>query len=217
MDMDQARINMVEQQIRPWDVLDQEVLDLLLDVRREEFVPEAYRKLAYADLQIPLGHGETMWEPKLEGRVLQEVAIAPTDKVLEIGTGSGYLTTLCAHEAHHVYSVEIVPDLKTKAEAALAAHGIRNATVEIGDGARGWTRHGPYDVIIVTGSLPMLPDAFQESLALGGRLFVIVGEAPVMKARLIRRVGEDAYLAADLFETCIAALQNAPQPERFVF
>jgi protein-L-isoaspartate(D-aspartate) O-methyltransferase len=217
MDMERARFNMVEQQIRPWEVLDDKVLDLLFKVRRENFVPEPYKKLAFADMQIPLGHGEVMLEPKLEARVLQELELRDGDRVLEVGTGSGYMTALLAHFAAHVYSVEIVPELAEAARQKLESRGVENATVETGDAARGWDRHGPYDVIVITGSLPLLPEAFQQSLRVGGRLFAIVGEAPAMRAELVTRVTEDAFRREDLFETCVPPLRNVLTPSRFVF
>lgn len=215
--VERARFNMVEQQIRPWEVLDQEVLDLLFAVRREEFVPAQYRSLAFVDMEIPLGHGETMLAPRLEARMLQELAVRPGDRILEIGTGSGYMTALLAKRGGHVTSVEIIPEFSAQAAAQLEAHGITNVTLEVGDAARGWDRHAPYDVIVLTGSVPVLADAFQRSLNPGGRLLAVVGEAPVMEARLIVCAGSGACNALGLFETCIPALRNAPQPERFVF
>jgi protein-L-isoaspartate(D-aspartate) O-methyltransferase len=215
MDVEKARFNMVEQQIRPWDVLDQQVLDLLFRLHREDYVPESYRSLAFADMEIPLGHGEKMLQPKLEARMLQELAIKSTDRILEIGTGSGYMTALLASCGKHVYSVDIVPDFTRSAAARLAAHGIGNVTLETGDAARGWDKHAPYDVM--TGSVPVLPEAFQKSLAPGGRLIAVVGEPPVMEAQLVTYVSAGAYNAVSLFETCIAPLKNALQPERFVF
>ena len=217
MNIEQARFNMVEQQVRPWDVLDQGVLDLLFALPREQFVPEQHRDLAFADLEIPLGHGEVMLAPKLEARMVQELAIRPTDKVLEVGTGSAYMTALLARLAAHVVSVEIVPELKAFAEKNLKAQNILNVTLELGDASRGWPAHGPYDAIVLTGSTPVLPDAFQASLAPGGRLLAVVGDPPVMTARLITRVGEQSFSSVGLFETCILALRNAQQPERFVF
>jgi protein-L-isoaspartate(D-aspartate) O-methyltransferase len=217
MNVEQARFNMIEQQIRPWDVLDQNVLDLLYKVRREEFVPAVYRGLAFSDLEIPIGAGERMMAPKMEARILQEVAPKRTDRILEIGTGSGYMTALLAAMGAHVYSVEIDADLKASGEAALARNDVRNVTLELGDGARGWAKHGPYDVIVLTGSEPVLADEFLESLRVGGRLFAVVGDAPVMDARLVTRVAEGAVSATTLFETVVAPLRNAPQPERFTF
>jgi protein-L-isoaspartate(D-aspartate) O-methyltransferase len=208
---------MVEQQIRTWEVLDQEVLDLLYVVPREEFVPPQHRALAFSDLELPIGEGERMWQPKLEARVLQELAPRKSDRVLEVGTGSGYLTALLAHRAAHVFSVEINPRLAAFGRANLERHGADNVTLETGDAARGWARHAPYDVIVLTGSTPVLPRAFLEQLAPGGRLFAVVGEAPAMRARLITCSAPGAWRSADLFETVIAPLANAEHPPRFRF
>jgi protein-L-isoaspartate(D-aspartate) O-methyltransferase len=223
MDLEQTRFNMVEQQIRPWDVLDQEVLKLLFELRREEFVPPAYRSLAFVDMEIPLGYGEVMLAPKLEARILQELQVKKTDKILEVGSGSGYLAALLAKKGGYVHSVEIVPELKTMAEKNLQTHGIANVLVENGDGALGWPRHGPYDVIVLTGSTPVLPEAFQKSLRAGGRMFGVVGDAPVMQAALVTCLVQEkegtpgAYNTVGLFETCITPLRNAQQPTRFTF
>jgi len=216
MDFEQARFNMVEQQIRTWDVLDPAVLELLGTLPREQFVPEGRRELAFADVDLPVGHGEVMLAPKLQARILQEVMVVPTDRILEIGTGTGYLTALLAKLGATVTSVEIHEDLAAGARARLAALGIDNAKVETGDAARGWAG-GPYDVIVITGSLPILPDTFQKQLKPGGRLLAIVGERPVMSARLIVREGETAFAAVTLFETVVDPLRNAQQPARFVF
>ncbi len=217
MNIEQARFNMVEQQIRPWEVLDQQVLDLLYVVRREGFVPQAYQALAFSDLEIPIGEGETMLQPKMEARILQEVAPGGTDKVLEVGTGSGYMAALLAHRARHVHSVEISPALKRFGETNLRKAGIVNVTVEQGDAARGWSKHAPYDVIVLTGSTPVLPDAFLAQLAPGGRLFAVVGEPPAMSARLVTAVGGGSFNTLDLFETVLAPLKNALEREKFVF
>ena len=216
MDFEQARFNMVEQQIRTWEVLDQDVLDLLFAVRREEFVPPAYRSLAFADLELPLPGGERMWAPKLEARVLQAVAPARAESVLEIGTGSGYFTALLARRCAEVTTVEIDPALAQSAAAKFARHGIGNVRREVGDGARGW---GPelYDVIVLTGSTPILPEKFAQQLKPGGRLFAIVGEAPVMTARLVSWSAPGTRVTADLFETVVAPLKNAAAPARFRF
>ncbi len=220
-DVERARFNMVEQQIRPWEVLDQQILDLLFAVRREEFVPERYRSLAFADLEIPLSDraatGERMLSPKLEARMLQELAVKSTDRILEVGTGSGYMTALLANRGAHVFSVEIVAEFSATAAKRLAQHGIINVTLDIGDAARGWSKHAPYDAIVVTGSVPILSEEFQRSLNAGGRLLVVVGDAPVMEARLITCAASGAFNTLGLFETCIPALKNAPQPEKFVF
>ena len=217
LDVERARFNMVEQQIRPWEVLDQRVLDLLTELKREEFLPPQYRSLAFVDMEIPIGHGEKTLAPKMEARMLQELVLNPADRVLEVGTGSGYMTALIARFSAQVYSVDIVPEFTRSAAAKLAAHGISNATLETGDAARGWERYAPYDAIVLTGSVPVLPETFQLSLAPGGRLLAVVGELPVMEARLITRAGAGAWSTIGLFETCIAPLRNAVQPERFVF
>jgi protein-L-isoaspartate(D-aspartate) O-methyltransferase len=198
-------------------VLDQEVLDLLYVVPREEFVPEQHRALAFSDLEIPIGENERMWQPKMEARVLQEVMIKKTDRVLEVGTGSGYLTALMAHRAAQVCSVEIKPALAAFARGNLERHGAEHLTLEIGDAARGWESRAPYDVIVLTGSTPVLPRNFLEQLAPGGRLFAVVGEAPAMSARLVTCSAPGAWRSVDLFETVIAPLVNAEQPSRFHF
>ncbi len=217
MDFAVARQTMIECQIRTWDVLDQRVLDLVARLPREDFVPKAYRDIAFVDMNLPLGHGEVMMAPKLEARLLQELEIAPTDKILEIGTGSGYMTALLASFGQHVTSVEISPEFSADAANKLAHHGIRNITLEVGDGARGWERHKPYDVILITGSLPVLPESFRESLAVGGRLIAIVGKAPAMEVKRIRRVEAHSFNENSLFETVLPPLRNAIEPARFVF
>lgn len=217
MNFEQARFNMVEQQIRPWEVLDQDVLDLLYVVPREEFVPEAYRTLAFTDMEIPIGEGETMWAPKIEARTLQELALRKVDRVLEVGTGSGYLTALLAHRAAQVYSVEIKPALAAFGKRNLERHGVDNVALEQGDAARGWLPHAPYDVIVLTGSTPVLPKNLLEQLAPGGRLFAVVGDPPIMTARVITCVTPGTYRTAELFDTVLAPLVNAEQPPRFRF
>ncbi len=216
MNIEQARFNMIEQQIRPWDVLDPKVLELLKVVRREQFVPAAYKSLAFADIDIPLGHGVTMWQPKLEARALQALDLDAHDNVLEIGTGSGYFTALLAKLANHVTSVEIVPELSTTASHNLAAHHVGNVTLRVGDAANGWDGQG-YDAIVLTGSVPVLPETYKRLLAMDGRLFAVVGDAPAMQAQLVTRTTQDDYETAILFETVVAPLQNAKQPQRFVF
>ncbi len=217
MNLEKARNNMVEQQIRTWEVLDQDVLDLLYLVPREDFVPEQYKALAFSDLEIPIGEGERMWQPKLEARAVQELALKRTDQVLEVGTGSGYLTALLSHRAGQVHSVEIKPKLAEFGHKNLARQGLDNVTLQTGDAARGWPRQAPYDAIVLTGSTPVLPRALLEQLAAGGRLFAVVGEAPAMTARLVSCTAPGAYGSVDLFETVIAPLVNAEQPPRFKF
>jgi len=217
MNLEQARFNMVEQQIRTWEVLDQEVLDSLYVIPREEFVPAQHRALAFSDLELPLGEGERMWQPKLEARVLQELALKKTDRVLEVGTGSGYLTALLAHRAGEVCSVELRPALAAFGRENLERHGTDNVVLEIGDAARGWGSRAPYDAIVLTGSTPVLPRAFLESLNPGARLFAVVGEAPAMQARLTFCTAPGAWRSVDLFETVIRPLANAEQGRRFRF
>ena len=216
MDFEQARFNMVEQQVRTWAVLDQSVLDLLFAVHRENFVPPAYRTLAFADFEIPLGDSERMWTPKMEARVVQELELKDAESVLEIGTGSGYLTALLAALAREVVSVEINPRLHAEARAHLVAAAVRNVHLERGDGARGWG-DDTYDAIVLTGSTPVLADGWVKQLKPGGRLFAVVGDPPVMTARLTRWSAPGAIVHEDLFETIVAPLRNAPQPARFVF
>jgi protein-L-isoaspartate(D-aspartate) O-methyltransferase len=217
MNFEQARANMVEQQIRPWEVLDQDVLDLLYTVPREEFMPPGHRNLAFADMEVPLGEGERMWAPKIEARVLQELAPRRSDRVLEVGTGSGYLSALLAHRAAHVYSVELRPRLAEFGRANIERHGAANVTLELGDGARGFAKWAPYDIIVLTGSTPLVPQALLDSLSPGGKLFAVVGDPPVMSARLLQRTGAGAFHAVELFETMLAPLATCEQPSRFEF
>lgn len=217
MNIEQTRFNMVAQQIRTWYVLDDNVLDLLYKIKREEFVPAEHLAMAFVDMEIPLGHGQVMLTPKMEARILQELHVKKTDKILEVGSGSGYMTALLAERGAHVHSVEIIPELKAMAEHNLSTHHITNVTLEQGDAAQGWSQSAPYDVIVLTASTPVLPDAFKHSLNPGGRLFAIVGEDPVMDARLITCVAPGEFAATTLFETVTAPLINALQPARFSF
>jgi protein-L-isoaspartate(D-aspartate) O-methyltransferase len=216
MDYEQARFNMVEQQVRTWDVLDQEILDLLFAVKREEFVPTAYRSLAFADLELPLANGQCMWSPKFEARVLQALNLKRRESVLEIGTGSGYFSALLARCAANVTSVEIDLTLSALAAATLARNGVANVRCETGDGARGWGSE-QYDAIVLTGSTPLLPESFFRQLKPGGRIFAIVGDAPAMTARLVNWTAPGSRVTTDLFETVIAPLVNAAAPTRFQF
>lgn len=217
LDLELARRNMVLQQVRPWEVFDQRVLDLIARAPREDYVPAGMRNLAYADMNIPLGGGQVMMAPKYEARLLQELEIKPTDKILEIGTGTGYLTSLLASLGKHVYSVDINPEFTRAAGARLAAHGIFNVTLETGDGANGWDRHAPYDVIMITGSLPSIPQAFRNQLAPQGRLAAIVGDAPVMEAIIVRRLDAENFRETAVFETDLPRLANVRDMPKFVF
>ncbi len=218
LDISRARFNMIEQQIRPWDVLDQEVLDLLSVVRREEFAPAAYRLHAFTDIEIPLGPpelGACMWTPKMEARVLQELQVRGHDRALEIGAGSGYFAALLAHRCHAVTTIEIVPQLAAMAEKNLRQAGISNAKVRTADGARGFGSEG-YDVIVLSGSVPSVPAALLEQLTPGGRLFAVTGDAPAMLAS-VYTCNAPGIAQTELFETVIAPLINAEPVSRFRF
>lgn len=221
MDFEKARFLMVEQQIRTWEVLDQDVLDLLFAVKREDFVPVAYRSLAFVDMEIPLDHQQTMMTPKLEARILQEVAPKSDERVLEIGSGSGYLTALLAKQAESVISIDIFQDFSLAAAAKLARIGVTNVHLKTGDASESAVNilasHETFDVIVLTGSVPMLPKAYLDMLNLNGRLFAVVGDAPAMKATLFTKTGEPAFTTDDLFETVLMPLVNAKQPSRFEF
>jgi protein-L-isoaspartate(D-aspartate) O-methyltransferase len=217
MNIEQARFNMIEQQIRPWDVLDPQVLDLLFVVKREDFTPPAYRNLAFADMEIPLGDGQMMLAPKIEAKMLQELGLKKTDKVLEIGTGSGYMAALLAARSEHVVTVECRPALVDIAKQNLERAGVTNVTIELGDGANGWSPRGPYDAIVVSGAIPAVPDALLKQLRVGGRLAVVVGEAPVMEAQLITCTADGIYNTVNLFETVIPALDGFAAKDSFSF
>ncbi|MGH8610808.1 MAG: protein-L-isoaspartate O-methyltransferase family protein [Gammaproteobacteria bacterium] len=217
MNFEQARFNMIEQQIRPWEVLDQRVLDQIGEVPREEFVPQRFRKLAFSDTQIPLAHSQVMMAPKLEARMVQALRLQPDDTTLEIGTGSGYVTALLARLSKRVLSIEIYADLTQSAAEKLARLSLSNVSLITADGMRGWEKGIPYDAIAVTGSVPLFSEHFQRQLKLGGRLFLIVGQTPIMEARLSTRLGENEWCSEPLFETDVPPLVGAPTPERFVF
>ncbi|HAT31382.1 MAG TPA: protein-L-isoaspartate O-methyltransferase [Janthinobacterium sp.] len=217
MNIEQARFNMIEQQIRPWDVLDPDVLELLMVVKREDFVPAAYKNLAFVDTEIPLAGGEYMFTPKLEARILQEVGLKKHENVLEIGTGSGYMAALLAYKGRHVTSVEILPELKALAEKNLADNGVSNVTVELGNGAQGWAAGAPFDVIVISGGLPVLPEAFKQQIKVGGRILAILGTSPLMTANVITRVSDNAYSTVKLFETDVKPLSQATTPSPFTF
>lgn len=216
MNFEEARFNMIAQQIQPWNVRDDKVLELIQRLPREDFVPAGYKVHAFTDINIPLPNEQEMMSPKLEAYMLQALEVQEQDKVLEIGTGSGYVTALLASQSRHVITVDVDEDMQKQAEEKLNAHQITNVTYEVGDAALGWDTNKPYDVIAVTGSLPILPEIFQRNLNVGGRLFVIVGDSPVMEAILITRVKENEWSHEVLLETDILALTNAPEPERFV-
>ena len=221
MDYNQARFNMVEQQVRPWDVLDPRVLNVIGNVPRELFVPENCKQLAYADMRIPLGtyegHTSHMLNPVIEGRLLQSLALTEDDTVLQIGTGSGYITACLASLARHVDSVDINPEMTALAEKNLARFEINNVTLSTGDGSEKWEQKQYYDCIAIMGSLPRIPEFYKKTLKEGGRMFVITGDAPVMKALLVTRIGKNEWTADELFETCVDPMIHAEKREEFVF
>jgi len=221
MDIEQARFNMIEQQIRPWEVLDQGVLSLLAVVKREDFVPAAYRALAFVDTEVPLPEGQSMLAPKVEARLLQELAVARHEQVLEIGAGSGYMAALLAHKAQQVTTLEVVPELARMAEANLRRAAVMNARVLQADGSRGLADQGPFDVIVLSGSVASIPTVLLEQLKVGGRLAAIVGFEPVMRATMVTRVGSSAkeveYRSVELFDTVAPRLANFEEPTRFSF
>jgi protein-L-isoaspartate(D-aspartate) O-methyltransferase len=214
-----ARFNMIYQQVRPWGVLDERVLEALDRVARERFVPDAYLSLAYADIEIPIGDGQHMLPPRLVGRLLQAVAVRPGDRALEIGTGTGYVGACLACLGARVLSLEIDPVLAAQAKERLSAIGQGGVEVRVADGLAGRIEGGPFDVIAVTGSLPSEEGlkVLRQQLSVGGRLFAVVGEAPAMEAILITRLGASDDRQESLFETCVDPLANAVEPERFVF
>ena len=217
MNIEQARFNMIEQQIRPWDVLDLNVLALLAMVRREDFVPAAYKALAFVDCEVPLGHGQVMLTPKVEARLLQEAQVQRHERVLEVGAGSGFMAALLAHRAQSVISLEKVPALAQLATANLRRAGVLNASVREMDGSRGLPGDGPFDVIMLSGSVPEVPQVLLDQLKPGGRLLAIVGQEPVMHGVRITRMSATALQSQDLFDTVAPRLSGFDEPSRFSF
>jgi protein-L-isoaspartate(D-aspartate) O-methyltransferase len=217
MNLEQARFNMIEQQIRPWDVLDAEVLHLLSVVKREDFVPLAHKALAFADMEIPLGHGQCMLAPRVEARMLQDAAVQKHEKVLEIGAGSGYMAALLAHRAQRVISLEINPELAKLARTNLQKAGIHNAEVRQFDGAKGAPAEGPFDVIMLSGSVAEVPQTLLAHLKVGGRLLAIVGDEPVMRATIVTRTSETDFKTSQPWDTVAPRLLNFAEPSRFQF
>lgn len=214
---EKARFNMVEQQIRPAEVLDPEVLSLVADVHREDFVPQRYRDLAFCDSEIPLNDSEVMMKPIVEARMLQALSVSSTDKVLEIGSGSGYVTCLLAKMSQSVISLELDEKLAETAKENLSRAGINNAKVLCMDGSKGYPEQGLYEVIAVTASLPSISGAIEQQLSVGGRAFMIVGRAPNMEAMLITRISETEFQRDALFETVIPPMRNIPEIREFEF
>jgi len=214
MNFEQARFNMVEQQVRPWDVLDADVLTVMSEVPRENFVPVAYKNTAYTDYAVPIGNNQEMLKPVLVGRLLQALHLQPDEIVLEIGTGTGYLTACLAKLASYVYSVDINADFIPEAQKNLTSLGIDNVTLQTGDAAKGWAERPQYDAIVITGSMPEVPQAYKDSLEIGGRLFVVSGQSPAMHAKLITRVSSTNWSEENILETDLPALENSqPEPE----
>ena len=217
MNLEQARFNMIEQQIRPWDVLDAYVLHLLSVVKREDFVPAAHKALAFVDMEIPLPGGQVMLAPRVEARTLQDLAVQKHEKVLEIGTGSGYMAALLAHRAQRVITLEINAQLATLARSNLQMAGIHNAEVRHLDGARGVPVEGPFDVILLSGSVAQVPQSLLAHLKVGGRLGAIVGDEPMMRTTFVSRLGETQYRTTQPWDTVAARLLNFPEPSHFTF
>jgi protein-L-isoaspartate(D-aspartate) O-methyltransferase len=217
MNFEQARFNMVEQQIRPWEVLDSRVLSLLETIHREDFVPVRYRKLAFADLAIPLDCGQVMMRPKIEARMLQAIELAPDETVLEIGTGSGFVTACLAGLARHVVSVEIYPELHEAAALKMKDKGVGNAELFVGDVMGDWQPEQAHDVVVVTGSVPQVPEQFLGWVNPGGRLFVVTGDSPAMEARVLKRLDVTEWSQESLFETDLPRLLHADRAPQFEF
>lgn len=217
MNIEQARFNMIEQQIRPWDVLDTSVLELLAIVKREDFVPSAYRALAFVDTEVPLPNGQCMLAPKVEARLLQELGVRKHERVLEIGAGSGFMAALLAHRGQHVTTLERDPELAELARANLRRAGVLNVAVVTADGSQGHAADGPYDAILLSGSVAEVPTALLAQLKVGGRLAAIVGQLPVMRAVLLERSGEHGVERRVLFDTVAQRLRGFDEPSRFRF
>lgn len=217
MNLEQARFNMIEQQIRPWEVADADVLHLLSVIKREDFVPLAHKALAFVDMEIPLGHGQCMLAPRVEARLLQDAAVKKHEKVLEVGAGSGFMAALLAHRAQRVLTLELIPELAQMARVNLRQAGIHNAEVRVADGAEGAAADGPFDLIVLSGSVAEVPAPLLNQLKVGGRLVAIVGEEPVMRATLITRTGEANYLTRQPWDTVAPRLRHFPEPSHFQF
>jgi protein-L-isoaspartate(D-aspartate) O-methyltransferase len=219
MDLNQARFNMIEQQIRPWEVLDAQVLNLLSLVRREDFVPLAHKALAFVDMEIPLGSGtgQAMLAPRVQARLLQELALQKSHKVLEVGTGSGFMAALMAHQAASVLSLEIDPALAAQAQAQLQRAGVSNATVRVADGSLGAAADGPFDAILLSGSVTQVPAALLQQLKVGGKLVAIVGDEPMMRATVVTRSSESSFTTTEPWDCNAPRLTGFAEPSRFAF
>lgn len=216
-DTERARFNMVEQQIRPWDVLDKRVLDTLFKIPRELFVPTELRHFAFSDMPLPIGHGETMLPPVVEGRILQSLSVKASERVLEIGTGSGFFTACLAQLGDSVRSVDIYPDFTQAAEEKLAALNIERVVLETGDAVNGWAGNERFDVIVLTGAVQRIPESYRQQLNVGGRLFAIVGPEQNMSATMVTRQANDQFDTQSLFETYTRYLKGAEPKPQFSF
>jgi protein-L-isoaspartate(D-aspartate) O-methyltransferase len=218
MDLNQARFNMIEQQIRPWEVLDPQVLNLLSVVRREDFVPLAHKALAFVDMEIPLGTAtnQVMLAPRVQARLLQELALKNTDKVLEVGTGSGFMAALMAHQAASVLSLESDASLAAQAQNNLQQAGVRNVTVRVADGSQGAAADGPFDAILLSGSVAQVPSVLLQQLKVGGRLVAIVGDEPMMRATVVTRAN-DSFTTTEPWDCNAPRLAGFTEPSRFAF
>ena len=217
MNLEQARFNMIEQQIRPWDVVDAGVLSLLSIVRREDFVPLVHKALAFVDMEIPLGHGQCMLAPRVEARMLQDAALVGGENVLEIGAGSGFMAAMLAHRAQRVISLEIIPELAQMARANLQKSGIHNVEVREFDGSKGAPTESPFDVILLSGSVAQVPQTLLQHLKIGGRLITVVGEEPMMRATVVTRTGEASFTTQQPWDTVAPRLVHFPEPSHFQF
>jgi len=217
MNLEQARFNMIEQQIRPWDVVDKDVLHLLSVVKREDFVPLAHKALTFVDMEVPLGLGQYMLAPRVEARMLQDAAVQKHENVLEIGAGSGYMAALLAHRAQRVISLEIIPELAAMARANLQKTGIHNAEVREFDGSKGSSADGPFDVIVMSGSVTEVPQVLLAQLKVGGRLIGIIGNEPIMRATVVTRDSEAGFSTRQPWDTLAPRLLNFPEASRFQF
>ena len=217
MNFEQARFNMVEQQVRPWEVLDERVLELLETTQREDFVPVRYRKMAFTDMAIPLDHEQSMMKPVVEGRLLQALELKPDETVLEIGTGSGFVTACLAQMAKSVVSVDIHEQFSKEAAAKLKEKGIQNVEIETGDAMTGWQPEQAHDVVVVTGSVEDIPDQFRGWVNPGGRMFIVCGESPAMEAKLLTKLNATEWREESLFETDLPRLVNAEKAAEFEF
>jgi len=217
MNFEQARFNMVEQQIRPWEVLDERVLALLEKTHREDFVPVRYRKMAFTDMAIPLDHGQSMMKPVVEGRLLQALELKPDETALEIGTGSGFITACLSSMAKHVISVDLYDQFTNEVAAKLKEKGISNVELETGNVMTGWQPEQAHDVLVVTGSVPSIPDHFRGWVNPGGRIFVVCGDEPAMEAMLLTKLSATEWREESLFETDLARLIGAERTPEFEF